>query len=78
MLRKQGKEQTDFIDQIIKSASSLKFVILDGLERTPSSEYIGRVLDRISFLERQGLQVIVFVPHLKPDFHPKACFKSPL
>lgn len=74
----RAKEQTDFIDQIIKSASSLKFVILDGLERTPSSEYIGRVLDRISFLERQGLQVIVFVPHLKPDFHPKACFKSPL
>lgn len=74
----RAKEQADFIDQIIKSTTSLKFVILDGLERKPSADYIGRVLDRISFLEKQGLQVIVFVPHIKPDFHPKACFKSPL
>ena len=74
----RAKEQADFIDQIIKSTSSLEFVVLDGLERKPSADYIGRVLDRISFLEKQGLQVVVFVPHIKPGFHPKACFKSPL
>ena len=53
-------------------------MILDGLERDPSADYISRVLERISFLEKQGLQIIVFVPHITLDFHPKACFKSPL
>lgn len=70
--------QAYFIDEIIKFTPSLEFVILDGLIRKPTEEYINRVLDRISFLEKQGLQVIVFVPHIKPGFHPKACFKSPL
>jgi hypothetical protein len=76
--RSRAKEQADFIDQIIRRTPSLKFVILDGLSRDPSADYISRVLARISFLEKQGLQVIAFVPHIKPDFHPKACFKSPL
>lgn len=74
----RAKEQSEFIDDIIKNTSSLKFVILDGLERKPSAKYISKVLERISFLEKQGIQVIVFVPHLIPGFHPKACFKSPL
>ena len=76
--RSRAKEQSDFIDQIIKRTPSLKYVILDGLERNPSKEYISRVLERMFFLEKQGLQVIVFVPHIKPGFHPKACFRSPL
>ncbi|GEM_PF-1200439 len=76
--RSRAKEQADFIDQIIRRTPSLRFVILDGLQRNPSADYISRVRDRISFLEKQGLQVIVFVPHIKPGFDPKACFKSPL
>ena len=72
------KEQADFIDEIIKVTPSLEFVILDGLRKKPTAEYISSILDRISFLERQGLQVIVFVPHIQPDFHPKACFVTPL
>lgn len=71
------KKQDDFIDGIVNGTPSLKFVILDGLERKPSPAYIDRVLVRIKFLEKQGLQVIVFTPHIIPDFHPKACFRSP-
>lgn len=74
----RAKEQADFIDEIIKDTASLKFAILDGLQRKPNAEYIDRVLNRIAFLEQQEIQVVVFVPHIKPGFDPKACFKSPL
>lgn len=74
----RAKEQAEFIDNLIKDTPSIKFVILDGLSREPSGEYIDRVRKRINFLEDQGIQVIAFTPHLKPDFHPKSCFKTPL
>jgi len=70
-------DQAKFIDDIIKKTPSLKFVIMDGLARDPSGAYIDRVVQRINFLESRGIKVIVFTPHIKPDFNPKACFKSP-
>ncbi|MCY9848249.1 acyltransferase family protein [Pectobacterium jejuense] len=71
-------DQAKFIDDIIKRTPSIKFVILDGLSRKPSNDEIGRVIQRIDFLEKQGVKVIIFTPHIRPGFHPKACFKSPL
>jgi peptidoglycan/LPS O-acetylase OafA/YrhL len=74
----KSAEQAEFISNIVATTPSLKYAILDGLPRIPSSAYIARLIDRISFLESHGLKVVVFTPHIKPDFHPKACFKSPL
>jgi hypothetical protein len=74
----RAKEQAEFIDEIVTTTPSLKYVIIDGLSRNPSPDYIERVSNRVSFLESQGLKVVIFTPHLKPDFHPRSCFKSAL
>ncbi|WP_404826076.1 SGNH hydrolase domain-containing protein [Pectobacterium versatile] len=59
-------DQAKFIDDIIKRTPSIKFVILDGLSRQPSSDEIARVIQRIDFLEKQGVKVIIFTPHIRP------------
>jgi peptidoglycan/LPS O-acetylase OafA/YrhL len=71
------KNQATFINSIIKSTSSLKFVIIDGLFRIPNLSTIDKTLERIQFLEKFDLQVVIFIPHLEPGFDTKACFRSP-
>jgi peptidoglycan/LPS O-acetylase OafA/YrhL len=71
-------EQRVFIDDIVRDTRSLKFAIIAGIRRKTDVEYINRLRDRINFLEKQGIQVVIFTPHMKPNFHPKACFSTPL
>ena len=71
------KHQREFIDEIIQATPSLKYVIMDGLPENPDDEYINNLTQRIEFIERQGKQVIIFSPHLRPGFHPKSCFSRP-
>ena len=70
------KDQTRFINKIIKNNQSIKFVILDGISRKPNDNDIARVIQRIKFLESQNIRVIVFTPHIKIGFNPKKCFKT--
>ncbi len=71
-------EQKQFIDDIIENNNSIKYAIIDGLNRNLDSAYIDRLQKRISNYESKGIKVILFTPHIKPDFHPKACFTTPL
>lgn len=74
---RRAEDQTEFVNEIIKRTNSIRFVVLDGLSEKPSRDSIARVINRIGFLEAQGIRVIVFTPHIKPEFHPKSCFSTP-
>ncbi len=71
-------QQTDFINDLILRTPSLQFAILDGLPASPTTSDISRIIKRIQFLERAGLKVVVFVPHMRLSYHPKNCFDTPL
>jgi peptidoglycan/LPS O-acetylase OafA/YrhL len=71
------KEQANFIDNIIKKNPSLKFIVIDGISRTPNTSSINKIIERIDYLEKLDLQIIIFTPQLKIDYDIKACFKSP-
>jgi peptidoglycan/LPS O-acetylase OafA/YrhL len=76
--------QEKFIDKIIIENKTIRFAILDGLISkddavySPDAAYIHRLKERIDFLESQGVQVIVFYPHLVVDFDMRECFSRPL
>jgi peptidoglycan/LPS O-acetylase OafA/YrhL len=70
--------QREFIDRIVATTPTLKFVLIDGLNRQPDAKYIALLQQRIDFLEQRGVRVIVLQPHLRPRFEPKACFPRPL
>jgi hypothetical protein len=72
------QEQRKFIDNIVATNPTIKFVIIDGLSPNPDKLYIERLQKRITSYESIGLQVILFTPHIKPDFNEKACFTTPL
>ena len=52
-------------------------MIIDGLFKIPNLSTIDKTLERIQFLEKFDLQVVIFIPHLEPGFDTKACFRSP-
>lgn len=70
--------QEKFIDKIIVDSRTVRFAILDGLNRNPDAAYIHRLKERIDFLESQGIQVFVFYPHLVVDFDIRECYSRPL
>ncbi|TNE63537.1 MAG: acyltransferase [Alphaproteobacteria bacterium] len=75
---RHAEAQQRFIDGIVANERSIRFVVIDGLSREPDAAYIQRVQARISYLESLGIRVIVFTPHLRPEFHPKACYHTPM
>jgi peptidoglycan/LPS O-acetylase OafA/YrhL len=72
-----AKKQKDFINNIISRTTSLKYVIIDGLKPKPTESNIDALVKQITWLNDKGLEIIIFVPHLRPNFDPKECFKSP-
>jgi hypothetical protein len=71
---KRISEQKQFIDGVVQKNSSINFAIIDGLKRDPDKAYINRLQKRVSDYESKGIKVILFTPHLVPNFHPKSCF----
>jgi len=69
-------KQRQYIDEFVSSTLSLRFVIIDGLSLSPDEKYIERLQSRLETLERVGLQLVIFVPHLRPGFNPKSCYKT--
>ncbi len=65
------------IDSIVE-AGSISYAIIDGLQPALDSGSMSRLSERIAFLEKHGIQVIVFVPHIKVDRDLKSCFARPL
>ncbi|MFA7945183.1 acyltransferase family protein [Pseudomonas brenneri] len=67
-----------FINELIKNNPSIKTVIVDGLAATPNQVYWDRVMTRLEFLEKQGVQAILFTPHLTITKDLKGCYSRPL
>lgn len=70
--------QKVFIDEIIKNNPSIKTVIVDGLAPTKNTVYIDRLMTRLAYLEQQGVQTILFTPHLTVSKDLKGCYSRPL
>ena len=70
--------QQRFIDDLIARTPTIKYIILDGLSFDPDPGYITRLASRIAVFEKAGARVMVFTPHLRPDFDIRGCFSRPL
>jgi len=69
-------EQMLLINKIIKDEHP-KYVIIDGLPYEPNEDEIRALKRRIDFIELSGSRVILFTPHLKPEFDTRSCFARP-
>lgn len=68
-----------FIDSIVEGSKSVKYAILDGLTAKQESKSIESVRERIDYLEKHNIQVIVFKPHFTHESGDlKGCFARPL
>ncbi|OZG72097.1 acyltransferase [Hahella sp. CCB-MM4] len=74
----RAAKQRKFIDKLIENEPSIQFAVIDGLSREPDQAYIEALRTRVSYLENMGIRVIIFTPHIKPGFNPKACFTTPI
>ena len=66
------------INSIIEKDKTIKYAILDGLDPKPDENAIATIEERISYLEGNGIQVILFVPHITTTHDLKGCFSRPL
>lgn len=71
------KRQNEFIDDVIKKSNSVKTVIISGLSWVRDDEYTSAFISRISSMEKMGIKVVIFVPHLMLGYNPRACFARP-
>jgi len=71
-------EQEIVINKLISDSAHIKYAIIDGVSRNPSGKYIEAFAKRVALLEQKGIRVIVFTPHIYPNFNPIACFGTPL
>ncbi|MEX5362126.1 acyltransferase family protein [Pseudomonas guariconensis] len=69
-------DQQKLIDGVIRSGS-LKFVIIAGLAKEITDDYIARLKKRIDFIEKNNIKVIIFTPHVSIDYDIKSCFSRP-
>ena len=71
----KGKlREQKYLEDIIDKSGSVKFAIIDGLDRSPSKKYISRVKKRIDMLEKHQIKVIVFTPHFIHFLDIRSCF----
>jgi len=71
--------QRQLIDEIIKQSGSVKFAIIDGLTYRYDGDFIPNLEKRVAFLEQHGIQVIVFIPHIRANHRNlRGCFTRPL
>ncbi len=71
-------EQRGFIEKLIVSTPSLKYVIVAGLEANLSESGAEDLRRTLRLILDRSLQPIVFYPHLKPDKPIFACLDRPL
>jgi hypothetical protein len=71
-------EQRKFIEKLITTTPSLKYVIIAGLKETLSEDGATDLRRTLIFLDNRNLQPIIFYPHLKPDRPIFACLDRPL
>ena len=66
------------IDDIVVKSGTVKYAIIDGLDEKFDDAYVSRVDQRIDFLGKNQVKVIVFFPHIKANRSLKSCFARPL
>ncbi|WP_248766117.1 acyltransferase family protein [Pseudomonas protegens] len=70
-------KQKKLINEIIDKSGTVKYAIIDGLSPNPDIEYGKRLASYIKDLDKKGVIVIVFIPHIELGYSPKACFSRP-
>ena len=80
LLMQCESQQQHIYDIFLSADEPLRFVILGGMptEGKWDDEYLVKLGRSISFFERQGAQVIVFSPHLIPEYGINSCYARPL
>ena len=71
-------DEMSFINGIIEANKSIRFAILAGLTATFDASYIDALRKRVSFLEENNVQVIVFEAAVPLGYDIKACYRRPL
>lgn len=74
----RSKRQNQFIRQLVERTPTLQYVMINTLEARLSPKGINMILEEVSFLQKQGIKVVIFLPTVVPNFNPLACYKIPL
>ncbi|MCO3905904.1 acyltransferase, partial [Pseudomonas aeruginosa] len=53
-------------------------IIISGIPKDVSGDYIARLDETIGYLEGQGVKVIISTPHIREKIDIKSCFSRPL
>jgi peptidoglycan/LPS O-acetylase OafA/YrhL len=72
------QKQKTLIDEIIRKTPSLKFILIAGINDNLSTQQMIIAKERIDFIESRGIKVVVFKPHIVPEFLLKQCYSRPL
>ena len=70
-------EQRLFVEQEIKKNHSAKFIVLSGFTDERDPAYVVKVKKEVETLSKLNAQIIVFMPHIRPNFDPKLCYSTP-
>jgi len=70
-------EQRKFVETLIQENSSVQFIILSGFTDERDAAYLARVKKEISEFKKLNKKIIVFTPHIQPNFDPKQCYSTP-
>ncbi|BEP92853.1 hypothetical protein GmRootA79_12370 [Acidovorax sp. A79] len=71
-------EQQELINNIVLKEKSIRYAIIDGIPINMKEGYIKRLQRRVDFLEKNGVNVILFSPHVRMDYDIKNCYARPL
>lgn len=70
-------DQKILIDSIIENGS-VRYAIIDGLNPIQTDATIAILQERLVRLEKKGIQIIIFKPHVLRQGDLKSCFSRPL
>lgn len=71
-------DQQRLINGIIEDTTSLKYVFMSGLPDIDFDEhYFLNLKKRIDFIEKNGVKLVIFKPHLRSKKDIKKCFPRP-
>ncbi|EFH7976459.1 acyltransferase [Escherichia coli] len=72
-------DQRKYIDSILKNNTSIKYVIISGIDpkKDSTEDYAKSINERIKLIIDSGKKVIVFYPHVSLGDNIKACFSRP-
>lgn len=70
-------EQRMFVGNEIKKDRSTKYIVLSGFTDERDPAYVERVKKEVESVRTLHSQLIVFMPHIRPNFDPKLCYSTP-